>query len=220
MHDSPPPAPLKSQITVEEYLRDRLEHQLEWYDRKSVQAQRRYKRLRRAEIVLAASLPLLTIMDRITLPGSLLQGVQPWVLALVGVAVAIIAGLLSMNHYQEHWIKYRTTAESLKHEKFRFQMRADPYDGTDALGLLVSRVESLISQENSAWAQLASSSGDKQHANGARPAGDDAEEAPAAQDRIAAPTRIAAPPRAPGGPVPRESPAPDAAAPAEAPAGA
>jgi hypothetical protein len=153
---SPPPPPPRAEIGVEDYLRDRLEDQLGWYDRKSVAAQRRFKWLRGVEIVLAALLPLLTVMSSLS-RNPLVARVQPWVVAGVGVGVAIIAGVLSMNQYQEHWIKYRTTAESLKHEKFRFLTRAEPYDGDGAFALLVSRVESLISQENSAWAQLASS---------------------------------------------------------------
>ncbi|HEX8245961.1 MAG TPA: DUF4231 domain-containing protein [Longimicrobium sp.] len=152
------------QIGEREYIAQRVQDQIDWYGDKSGAAQSRFKLLRTVEIVLAASLPLLTTINPARYPW------QPLAVSLVGVVVAVIAGLLALNQYQDHWIKYRTTAESLKHEKFRYLTRAEPYNGADAFALLVSRVESLISQENSSWAQLASST-QAAHENGARPDG-------------------------------------------------
>jgi hypothetical protein len=54
---------------------------------------------------------------------------------------------------QEHWIEYRSTAESLRKEKFLFLTQTDPYDKDDAFHLLVQRVEALLSKENAEWVQ-------------------------------------------------------------------
>ena len=43
----------------EKYFEERLDNQIQWYDKKSVQLQKSFKRLRTLEIVLAASIPFL-----------------------------------------------------------------------------------------------------------------------------------------------------------------
>ncbi|MFQ5596677.1 MAG: DUF4231 domain-containing protein [Nitrospiria bacterium] len=130
----------------EQYIQDRLEDQLNWYDRKSGACQRRYKWLRAIEIVCAALIPF-TVGP--VLNKSELSAI---VAGALGVTVSIVAGLMTLYKYQENWIKYRTTAESLKHEKFLYQTKTEPYDDTEPFPLLVKRVESLISKENTEWA--------------------------------------------------------------------
>ena len=51
------------------------------------------------------------------------------------------------------WIEYRATAESLRKEKFLFLAQTEPYDKDDAFDLLVQRVENLLSNKNTDWAQ-------------------------------------------------------------------
>ena len=43
---------------INSYIKNRLDDQIDWYDRKSQQAQKRYKRLQLAELVIAAAIPL------------------------------------------------------------------------------------------------------------------------------------------------------------------
>lgn len=43
----------------EEYLRDRLEDQIKWYDRKSMQNQKMFKRLQVVSIIASATIPFL-----------------------------------------------------------------------------------------------------------------------------------------------------------------
>ena len=47
-------------MDINEYISTRLDPQIEWYDKKSVHAQRRYKQFQVAEIILAAFIPLLS----------------------------------------------------------------------------------------------------------------------------------------------------------------
>lgn len=136
-------------MNADEYLKDRVEDQIRWYDRKSQSNQRWFKRLRVAEVVCAASIPFLSgyihvYQDEITV-----------VVGGLGLVVACIAGLLGLYQFQENWIEYRTTCESLKKEKYLFLTCSDPYDceGEKRLQLLVYRVETLISKENTNWAQ-------------------------------------------------------------------
>ena len=71
----------------------------------------------------------------------------------------IVLGRRLLGQHHENWLEYRTTCESLKHEKYLFLTRTEPYDSNAAFALLVRRVESLLSKENSAWARHARSGG-------------------------------------------------------------
>lgn len=135
-------------MSPDEYLDQRLEDQIKWYDNKSRKAQGNYKFIRVGEIVCAASIPLLSglsVAREVTVP---LTG-------FLGAAVAVMTALLGLYQFQEHWIEYRTTCEALRHEKFLFLTRTAPYNVPDPFALLVQRVESFISKENVTWSQSA-----------------------------------------------------------------
>ena len=120
----------------------RLEDQINWYGRKSNYNQRVYKGLKVIEIVAAALVPLAAGLH---LPA-LLTG-------SLGVLIAVLEGLLQLNQYHHNWISYRSTCETLKHEKFLYLATAGPYStATNAHTLLAERIESLVSQEHAKWA--------------------------------------------------------------------
>ena len=135
-------------MNTEEYINSRLDDQIKWYDRKSQISQNWHKRLRVAELVFAAFLPLLAgYINKYPLTMTITIGV-------LGVLIAVIAGLLGVFKFQENWVEYRTTCETLKKEKILFLANVEPYDMDDIHRFknLVQRVESLISKENTNWA--------------------------------------------------------------------
>ena len=133
-------------ISPEEYVDQRINDQIGWYDRKSITNKRWFRRLRFAEIVVAATIPFLSGFVDKALAIKIAIGA-------LGVFVAVIASLLGLLQLQVHWIEYRATAESLKKEKFLFLTQTDPYNKDDAFHLLVQRVEALLSKENTEWLQ-------------------------------------------------------------------
>jgi hypothetical protein len=133
-------------MAPEEYIEQRLNDQIVWYDRKSGTNQRWFKRLRFAEIVAAAIIPFLSGFAGNSLPIKIAIGA-------LGVLVAVVASLLGLLQLQVHWIEYRATAESLRREKFLFLTQTEPYDKDNAFHLLVQRVEALLSKENTDWTQ-------------------------------------------------------------------
>ena len=135
-------------MNEEEYLKNRVEDQIAWYDRKSATNKKLFNGLKIAEIIIALSIPFLA---NFIIEGNVSM---KYVIGFLGVIVAAIAGLISLMKYQENWIEYRTTAESLKHEKFLFLTKSGPYSHSAALERFVERVENLISKENSNWAQF------------------------------------------------------------------
>jgi hypothetical protein len=133
-------------VNEQEYLQSRVDAQINWYDAKSAQAQRAYKRLQVFQIVGAALVPFLA---GYTGSSAFIQVV----LGFLGVLLAVAGGLLGLYQFQERWLEYRTTTESLKHEKYLFLTRTEPYDGPHPLQFLVQRVESLISRESGSWSK-------------------------------------------------------------------
>ena len=134
-------------MNEEEYLKDRLDDQINWYDRKSSQNQKTYKRLQFVLIISAASVPFISgYVDNLSYLQYLLGG--------IGVLIAAVTGLLSLYKFQEIWTTYRTTCESLRREKFLYLTKTDPYIEKNAFNLLVQRVEALLAKENSSWVEV------------------------------------------------------------------
>ena len=140
-------------MNPEEYIKDRVDEQVEWYDRKSTSNQRWFRRLRIVEIIAAALIPFLAVYG----DWQLLK----FVVALLGLMIAVIAGALALFQFQENWTNYRNTCESLKQEKFLFLTKTEPYHQADPFALFVQRVEAMLSKEHSAWAQNIRATGGK-----------------------------------------------------------
>jgi hypothetical protein len=123
----------------------RLNDQLEWYDHKSAVNQKRYKQIQAAQIILATSIPVFSLIGDYW--GRL-------IMATLGASVAILAGFQQLGNYNDLWTTYRATAEQLRHEKFLFLAQSGPYrtvQGKEALRLLAERVEERVSTEHAKW---------------------------------------------------------------------
>ena len=134
-------------MNQDEYIKNRLDDQIRWYDGKSQWNQKKYKQLRVFEFVAAASIPFLTGYMTVNAPFI------SFTVGLLGLIIAAITGVVTLYKFQENWVEYRTTCESLKHEKHLFLTKVEPYDGDEPFPLFVQRVESLISKENTNWTQ-------------------------------------------------------------------
>ena len=131
-----------------QYLMERLDNQIEWYDRKSTNCQNWYKLIKITIVVLSLL---------IAPTGLLLQDCiyAPCIIAVLGVLISTGTFILSLNKYHENWLHYRTTCELLKHEKYLYLTSAGGYAYSAApFQELVERCESIISSENIDWAQL------------------------------------------------------------------
>jgi hypothetical protein len=138
-------APSGGGMDVQTYLKERLEDQIAWYDRKSAYNKRWFISLRAVEITAAATVPFLSGFAS-----------NPWIsgaVGVIGIVITVCAGITHLCQFQERWIEYRTTAETLKKEKFLFVTKTDPYNGDNAFSILVQRIENLVSKEVGSWAQ-------------------------------------------------------------------
>jgi len=139
-----------------DYISSRLEDQINWYDSKSISNQRYYKNLKTVEIICAAIIPFIAgFSDKI--PFSEI------IIGVLAIVIAIIAGISAINKFQENWLTYRTTAETLKHEKYLFLTKCKPYNDDNAFQFFVQRIEGLISKENSLWSRNAKKTENEKH---------------------------------------------------------
>lgn len=140
-------------ITIPDEVRNhpawfRLENQREWYAKKSVFNQKWYKRLKLFQIVLAASIPIIALID---------TTYTKFIVAIFGALIAILEGIQQVYQFHTLWTEYRSTAEYLKHEKYLFLSLGGPYRGFDqdeALLRLAERIEEHISKEHAKWIDM------------------------------------------------------------------
>ena len=123
------------------YAWERLTDQLSWYERKSASCKTWFHRFKVLQIVIAAAIPVVA--------GA---GAGAWITGSLGASIVVLEGFQQLFQFQQNWITYRATSESLKHEKFLYLTRAGPYrDSPEPEVALAERVEGLVSQEHSAW---------------------------------------------------------------------
>jgi hypothetical protein len=132
--------------SIEEIVLARLEDQLNWYERRSKTAKQAFQILKLAQIVVAAAIPI-----GVAANGSAV------IAAVLGGVIVILEGAQQLFQFQQNWIRYRGTAEGLRHEKFLYQARAGAYAGADVpVRRLAEAVEALVSAETASWTTVQS----------------------------------------------------------------
>lgn len=133
-------------MKIEDYIEQRLDDQMNWFDRKSQVYQKQYKRLKLLQIALASLIPLMAgYMGEFEF--------LKYFIGAFGVIITLVEAVASMNNYQTNWLEYRVMAESLKRERFLFLTQCSPYDDIDADKKLILKVEALLAEENSQWVE-------------------------------------------------------------------
>ncbi len=127
----------------QKYLKERYEDQINWYDKKSIWNQKMYRRFQGIVIILSVITPVLVAI-----------GIEEtrWPAVVIAAIVAIGTTSLKTFKYQENWINYRTTCETLRKEIHFYKAGIGDYkDTNERESLFVERVEALISRENTMW---------------------------------------------------------------------
>ena len=120
---------------------ERLEDQIQWYDKQSSKNQNYYKGLKIITLIFTGLVPVLAAFS-----------LAPQVIGIFGFLALVCEGLQQLNQYQANWISYRSTCEALKHEKYLFLTLAGHFRGTDdPISLLAEHVEALVSVEHAKW---------------------------------------------------------------------
>jgi|Deesub1362A_J573_1020465.scaffolds.fasta_scaffold05925_1 hypothetical protein len=123
-----------------EYIKERYEPQVKWYDKKSILNKRLTYLFQIPIIIMAAITPIFAALEYKSLT------------IMLSASVAAGTGILKYCKFEEHWHNYRTTCETLKKEMIHYKYKIDVYSGVDdPEKLFIKRIESIISQENKKW---------------------------------------------------------------------
>ena len=134
-------------MTEQEYIKTRIVDQITWYSDKATTNKLFNHWTKGLIIVFSATIPLVAGLEFCPTIKNIIIGV-------LGSLIAILSGLSGLLKFQEKWTEYRTTSETLKHEKILFQTKTGPYnEEVDPFKLLVTRTENLVSKEHSVWSQ-------------------------------------------------------------------
>jgi len=138
---------------------DRLNWSIKWHTLANRQAMRWYASLKVVEILAAAAIPLLTA----TVSSS---PATKGLIAGLGALVVVVEGIQQLKKYLQNGLLWGQGKEALKREYYLYRAGANPYDNGHPQQLLASRVEQIVGQEVSKWADLAKGTGDSpdQHA--------------------------------------------------------
>lgn len=135
-------------MDINDYKKNRLEDQIQWYDKKSKKAKKCFHLSRILIILTSASIPIISyflIADTWT----------KVIIICVSVFITATESINNLMKFNEHWIEYRTISETLKKEKYMYENKAGIYNDTNNdFPYFVERIESIISQENVNWASL------------------------------------------------------------------
>lgn len=130
-----------------EYLENRINDQINFYEKKSKINKGCYYVYELMEICFGAAIPVISgyFIDK---------GWAGLAVAVLGVLIAISASVNGILKFQEKWIYYRVTIEQLKREKELFLTRSGIYlekDKPTSFNLFVENCEEILSTENNAW---------------------------------------------------------------------
>lgn len=136
-------------MTYDDYISQRVDSQIDWFDSKSKLNKNWYHFLKVIEILLALAIPFLGNYAN-SIDGTNIN----YLLGLIGVLIAFIAGILVLMRFQENWYRYRQVSESLKSEKFLFITKSGEYREDNSFSTFVEKIEQTLIKENLKWAQL------------------------------------------------------------------
>lgn len=101
-------------MNEQEYLKNRVDNQYNYYNSKSTFYKKWFLRLRFTGMLLSLIIPFAVAYITESTPALKIF------VGAIGIIVAAISSLIVLAKFQENWIEYRSAAESLEHEKFLF----------------------------------------------------------------------------------------------------
>ena len=139
-------------MNEEQYMKERVDDQFNWLEKKSAEFKKKFTRIREVELICSALIPLLVALIPKTDHGTFWFYGFKLVAGGLGVLLAFLGGLQTLNKYQELWSQYRAVAESLKSEKLLYLTKSGHYSGdVEAFQLFVIKVEAILANENEKW---------------------------------------------------------------------
>lgn len=129
-------------LTPEEYVDERLNPEISYYNKSATRSKQRYLQMRAITVVGGALVPVLVNIN------------VPYLNILttaISLVVVLFVSLETVYRYREQWTNYRTAEQNLRNEYFIFTSQAGPYSGLDeaaAFAIFVNRIEQAIEAES------------------------------------------------------------------------
>lgn len=160
--DAPALAQVAGLAVEADPLMERLDRRIAWYDRSAKKNQLLFRSFKAFTLVAAAAIPFSASLSAAGFstadagPG----GLTTFVAGLLGAAIVVVEGLQQLFQWQQNWLNYRSTSESLDRERSLFLVGAGSYlDVPNPRVLLAERIEQIMGQEHSKWMALSEQSG-------------------------------------------------------------
>ena len=164
----------------EQYIKERIDDQINYFGIKASKAQKKYKKLKRWEIFIAATIPVLiafsalSILENTVFKSNLvivngvkmlnpifsLSTVFQIIAAIGGIIIVFLKSVVDLEDYYKTWKEFRSVEMTLQQEKYKFVTRTEPYDESDAYSILVEEVELILNKENQKWRSVKKPSND------------------------------------------------------------
>ena len=139
----------RRQQLADDYLKQDLSGQRDWYDRRAAQHKKYANRLGLTVIACGALTTFMAALKSIGWPT--LDTLSDVCVALLGVSVALVQGTLRIWRFDETWIEYRLASERILRERRLFINAVGPYAAIENEGAslrhFIEAVEQIIAEE-------------------------------------------------------------------------
>jgi Protein of unknown function (DUF4231) len=141
-----------NQPNVSDYVKKRLENQLNWYDKKAKSYLYRYYEIQILILGVSALIPIVNVVGGYEMTIRIIS-------SILGSIVVGATGILQLTKAQESWIIFRSTAETLKKEYNLYMLKAGDYSDTNLADdkrdkLFIERSESVMAMEGTKYFSL------------------------------------------------------------------
>jgi hypothetical protein len=138
-----------------DYIKKRLELQLNWYDNKAKDNMYRYHKLQILIIGASVLIPIVNVVDGADGNDLIVRIVS----SILGSMIVGATGILQLTKAQESWIVFRSTAETLKKEYNLYMLKAGDYSDSSLSDdkrdiLFIERSESIMAMEGTKYFSL------------------------------------------------------------------
>lgn len=128
-------------MDIEKYMKERVDDQILWHDKKSNWNKWAY-----------VILSVIAIVGSIT--ASIIVHYCKILATVLSALVAISVGLNNFLKFQKKWMLYRATSELLKSEKMKFEVNAGEYGNAEREKLFYEKIERILTNTNQEWSQF------------------------------------------------------------------
>ncbi len=147
-------------LNVETYLSERVDGQLDYYEKAANKAKKTHVMMQTTIIILGILVPVV-----VNFPTDWGQGVDlgPYVRVLIttlSLILALLTGVANFRKFGDLWLTYRMTEELLKTEKFLFLTSSGKYQSASSpFSQFVQSIEEIVSSEHIKFRSIIEESG-------------------------------------------------------------